>query len=322
MDADAIGLPAGQKAKLPISDIAIRNAVTSVVLDKSSAPEVVNSETGHLAAQILFRATLRKSERVHHFPFDCQWLFIVISLRGERSFLYQYCEVDEHVQLDEWLIHPQVGFSTISKMDHLSNQDTVMCGLLIRRCSQYYVQTIMLMLFVIGSLSFSLYSFEAAQFYNRAQVFLFLCQLMVIFNTYAQAKLPRVSYSTDFDRYSTSCQVLFIVIVYGSVASAAALAWSSCAEDGQVCEAATTIAQAEAHMSALLASLWLAWNFYFSVKAMFTQRLPVLKALNSSVPVTLQCQESPQKAMGYGLAPQWESMVTRETQRATFYSSN
>lgn len=41
-------------------------------------------------------------------------------------------------RLDEWYLCPDPAFSTLTKQDAPSIQDTVMCGLLIRRASRYY----------------------------------------------------------------------------------------------------------------------------------------------------------------------------------------
>lgn len=62
-----------------------RNAVQAEILDRSSAPEVVNPQTGHVAVQILFRATMRMDQQVRHFPFDCQWLAITVSLKDSEA---------------------------------------------------------------------------------------------------------------------------------------------------------------------------------------------------------------------------------------------
>lgn len=198
-----------------------------------------------------------------------------------------------------------------------------MCGLLIRRCSRYYVQTIMSMLFMIGSLSFSIFSFEPFEFYNRVQVFVFLCQLMVIFKIYTSAKLPRVSYSTDFDRYSTSCQLLFIFIVYGSVASASALSWSGCSADPNECQMTDLVRKVEGYALLILVTLWLAWNFYFYMQVFRSQKLPVLEVLTSTVPVKLQEEHANAAlSMSEGLAPPWATFLNSELRRRNMIMSD
>lgn len=225
LDEAAVGLEKGEKAKeLKVPSLAITNAVQAEVLDRSSAPEVVNPATGHVAVQMLFRATLRMDQQVRHFPFDCQWLAVTVSLKEEgcaqnRSFVFQYCEVDEGLSLDEWYLCPDPAFSTLTKQDAPSIQDTVMCGLLIRRASRYYVVNIMLMLGLISSIAFAIYTVNVSLFWERAEVFLGIFPLIVIFKMSAQGKLPRVGYSTKFDRFATACQTLFLVIVMGCMAA-------------------------------------------------------------------------------------------------------
>ncbi|CAE7895994.1 HTR3A, partial [Symbiodinium sp. KB8] len=221
LDESAVGLEKGKKAKeLKVPSLAITNAIQAEVIDRSSAPEVVNPKTGHVAVQMLFRATLRMDQQVRHFPFDCQWLAITVSLKEEgcarnRSFLFQYCEVDEGLSLDEWYICPDPAFSTLTKHDAPSIQDTVMCGLLIRRASRYYVVNIMLMLGLISSVAFAIYTVDVSLFWERAEVFLGIFPLIVVFKMSAQGKLPRVGYSTKFDQFAMACQMLFLIIVMG-----------------------------------------------------------------------------------------------------------
>ncbi|CAK0817586.1 unnamed protein product [Prorocentrum cordatum] len=161
VDVNAVGRPKGQKAKLPVPDITITNAIQSQLLDASSAPEVVNPDTGHLAAQKLYKCTMRMDQEVRHFPFDWQWLAITVSMRDEgefnRPFFFQYCEMEGQLQLDEWHVHDQPAFTTLSKHDAPSSEDTVMCGILIRRQPRYYVVNILFMLGLITSLCFSIY---------------------------------------------------------------------------------------------------------------------------------------------------------------------
>ncbi|CAJ1333676.1 unnamed protein product, partial [Effrenium voratum] len=95
----------------------------------------------------------------------------------------------------------------------------VMCGLLIRRASRYYVVNIMLMLGLISSIAFAIYTVHVSLFWERAEVFLGIFPLIVIFKMSAQAKLPRVGYSTKFDAFATACQMLFLVIVMGCMAA-------------------------------------------------------------------------------------------------------
>jgi len=329
LDEDAIGLPKGKKAKLPVPELAITNSVQSQVLDKSSAPEVVNSDTGHLAVQILYRATLRMDQEVHQFPFDCQWLAITLSLRDEgaersRSFMFQYCEVDGQLQLDEWTVHPKPGFSTLTKHDAPSIQDTVMCGIIIKRCCRYYVVNILGMLCLISSLVFAIYTIDVKDFWARAEVFLGVFPVTVVFKMSAQGKLPRVGYSTNFDLYASSCQILFMVIVLGCMVASLTLNlprwWSACGASEDYDEAVVEIVgKVENYFALGLLLLWLAWNVYFSVQAWRVTRLPPLVALRGhNAQIKLQDDEQLKRCSGKadpnvdGLAPRLSRLATYE----------
>ena len=54
----------------------------------------------------------------------------------------------------------------------------------------------MLMLGLISSVAFSIYAVNVSLFWERAEVFLGIFPLIIIFKMSAQAKLPRVGYST------------------------------------------------------------------------------------------------------------------------------
>jgi len=301
LDKSAIGLPKGKKAKLPVPEIAITNAVMSQVLDRSSAPEVVNPESGHLAAQALYRATLRiEDQEVSLFPFDCQWLVITVSLREgaecNRSFMFQYCEVEGQLKLDEWEVHPQPAFSTLTKHDSPSIQDTVMCGVLIRRCSRYYVVNIMGMLCLISSLAFSIYTVDVWLFWERAEVFLGIFPLIVIFKMSAAGKLPRVGYSTKFDRFANRAQGLFLVIVLwcmtaSLVSSLPTWVWYAPCPAPPYDEAvAAKVQPIETYAMGALLALWLLWNAHFAMSAWKVHALPPLGALRSAFPINLQTE--------------------------------
>ncbi|CAE8681971.1 unnamed protein product, partial [Polarella glacialis] len=296
-DEDAVGLPKGKKAKLPVPAISITNAVTSEVIDRSSAPEVVNSETGHLAAQILYRATLRMDQQVRLFPFDCQWLALTLSLKDDgcgknRSFIYQYCEVDEGLALDEWFICPQPAFANMAKEDSPSIQETVMCGVLIRRCARYYVANILLMLGLISSIAFAVYFLDVALFWERAEVFLGIFPLITIFKMSAQGKLPRVGYSTKFDKYASASQVLFISIVIGCMAASFAAnvpSWlGSCGDTDTSLDSTEMPRIVERYLSWAFLLVWLAWNAHFVFSAWRAQQLEAVKSLQSPVKIKLQ----------------------------------
>eukprot|EP00927_Polykrikos_kofoidii_P037630 TRINITY_DN3182_c0_g1_i1.p1 TRINITY_DN3182_c0_g1~~TRINITY_DN3182_c0_g1_i1.p1 ORF type:complete len:1974 (+),score=294.55 TRINITY_DN3182_c0_g1_i1:155-5923(+) len=288
LDADACGLPKGKKAKLPLPVINIANAVQCKLLDKSSAPEVVDSETGHLAAQMLFCATLKMDQDVHHFPFDCQWLGITVVVReeaGNRSFVYQYCELESQLKLDEWTVHDQPAFVNLSKMETPTLENTVICGVLIRRCSRYYVCNIMSILGLISSLTFGVYLIDVRDFWERAEIFLGIFPLIVIFKLSAQAKLPRVGYSTQFDHYTSSCQCLYICIVLVCLTGS----FSTTVFQGRSKEVFVRYwAEIENYILCVISIVWVFWNLYFALKAFRLQRLPVLQAIRSTVSINLQ----------------------------------
>lgn len=331
LDEAAVGLEKGKKAKeLKVPSLAITNAVQAEVLDRSSAPEVVNPATGHVAVQMLFRATLRMDQQVRHFPFDCQWLAVTVSLKEEgcaqnRSFVFQYCEVDEGLSLDEWYLCPDPAFSTLTKQDAPSIQDTVMCGLLIRRASRYYVVNIMLMLGLISSIAFAIYTVNVSLFWERAEVFLGIFPLIVIFKMSAQGKLPRVGYSTKFDRFATACQTLFLVIVMGCMAASfipnVPTWFRPCNSEGPVVFAGEALLAEVEHICCyVLISMWLAWIVWFTWQARQAQRLDPVENMQSRVPVKLQGrQHAPQgscEASVEGLAPSL-SIVAQEEKKRT-----
>jgi len=301
VDVNAVGRPKGQKAKLPVPDITITNAIQSQLLDASSAPEVVNPDTGHLAAQKLYKCTMRMDQEVRHFPFDWQWLAITVSMRDEgefnRPFFFQYCEMEGQLQLDEWHVHDQPAFTTLSKHDAPSSEDTVMCGILIRRQPRYYVVNILFMLGLITSLCFSIYSLPVTLFWERAEVFLGIFPLIVIFKMSAQGKLPRGGSSTQFDRYAQACTHLFLLIVFEAMlASLAVIAptWAICSEtplaglDGDLVQFVSIM---EKWFWWALCLLWIGWNVRFAAQAWRVRQLGPLQALGSRVPIRLQDEE-------------------------------
>ncbi|CAK0900103.1 unnamed protein product [Prorocentrum cordatum] len=296
LDADAKGLPKGKKAKLPVPDIAVTNAIQSQILDASSAPEVVDPETGHLAAQRLYKCTVRMDQEVRLFPFDWQWLAISVSLRGGgelgRPFFFQYCEVEGQLQLDEWTVHGQPAFATLDRHEAPSLEDTVMCGILIRREARYYVINIMLMLGLITSLCFSVYTVKVQLFWERAEIFLGIFPVIIVFRMSVQGKLPKGGSSTQFDCYANACTILFLVIVFEAMlASFATVApeWvsSTCSQD----DATELISTLEGWFWYLLGTVWIAWNARFAVQSWRFWRLHPLGALGSGVLARTQDSE-------------------------------
>ncbi|CAE7560393.1 CLASP [Symbiodinium natans] len=340
LDENAVGLEKGKKAKeLKVPSLAITNAVQAEVIDRSSAPEVVNPKTGHVAVQMLFRATMRMDQQVRHFPFDCQWLAITVSLKEEgcarnRSFLFQYCEVDDGLSLDEWYVYPDPAFSTLTKHDAPSIQDTVMCGLLIQRASRYYVVNIMLMLGLISSIAFAIYTVDVSLFWERAEVFLGIFPLIVVFKMSAQGKLPRVGYSTKFDHFAMACQMLFLIIVMGCMAASFAsnikLWFHSCQAlpaEVELTEEDLANIDVMRHVEHIcmfvLIGLWMLWIGRFSLIAVRTSQLQPIHGVQSSVSIKLQgASTNGAAAVGAagapveGLAPSL-SVVAEQEKRST-----
>eukprot|EP00931_Biecheleriopsis_adriatica_P049570 TRINITY_DN28684_c0_g1_i1.p1 TRINITY_DN28684_c0_g1~~TRINITY_DN28684_c0_g1_i1.p1 ORF type:complete len:2474 (-),score=444.16 TRINITY_DN28684_c0_g1_i1:69-7490(-) len=295
-DENAIGLPKGKKAKLEVPELSITNAAQFEILDRSKSPEVVCSETGHLAAQILYSTTLKIDKQVHLFPFDCQWLAITISLKDDgtdknRALLFQYCEVDKQLSLDEWFIYPKPAFCSISKKDAPSMQPTVMAGILIRRCARYYVANIMIILGLISSLAFSIYAIDVDFLWGRAEIFLCIFPLIVTFKVSAQGKLPRVSYSTKFDRFVTACQCLFLAIVMGSMFASLCInipIWLSPCSATSDTKVIDTIRLGEQVFFGILLLVWVAWNSGFTWGAYKAQRMEPVAALGKKLRIELQ----------------------------------
>jgi len=324
LDDAAIDLPKGKKAKLPVPEVAITNAIDMQILDKSSAPEVVNPATGHLAVQMLFRATLKIDQEVHNFPFDCQWLAINMSLRDEgiersRTFVFQYCEVDDKLKLDEWEVSKIPAYNTLMKEDAPSIQDTVTCGIIVRRCSRYYVVNVLAMLFLISSGIFTTYTINVEDFWERAEIFVPLFPMTIIFKMVVQTKLPRVGYMTKFDVYAFSCQVLFFVVVFECVVASAVITYlqrlQACLPPFGEEDVVNLVAAVEAWVVRGVMVVWLAWNVYFSVQAIKVQRVEPYEALRKHTP--MQLQEDRPSICGTrvdvsGLSTQMSRMATQE----------
>jgi len=299
LDEDARGLVKGKKCNIPVPDITIANALTSKVLDKSSAPEVVDPQTGHLATQILYQAKLQLDQAVVHFPFDCQWLAITLSLcegAGDRRFLFQYCEIDGQLKFDEWTVLPEPAFSVLARHQTVSIQDTVMCGVLVRRCPRYYVVNIMAMMCLLTLLTFSIYFMDVTLFWERAEVFLGIYPLVVVFKLSAQGKLPKVNYSTKFDRYASDCQFLFHIIIAQCVIFALIIklpVWFAvaCDADGtDDVQWAVTLRGVELYFLTFLLFCWACRNVQFCIRAWGAFHLEPVEALDTRVLVRLQDQ--------------------------------
>jgi hypothetical protein len=248
---------------------------------------------------------------VSFFPFDCQWLMINVSLRegvdSNRSFLYQYCEIEGQLKFDEWAVCPQPAFSCVTKHNAESIQDTVQCGVIIRRCPRYYVVNIITMLCLITLLSFSPIAIisdnSSTEFWMRAEVFLGIFPLIVIFKLSVQARLPRVSYSTWFDKYANWAFRLFMFIVAYAVAGSSVSVVSSWHTDmdcnsllgdddkDQAHEEAEFVRQIELYLAAVLAVLWIGYNIRFAVDALRVQMQHPAEVLQTNAPLRLQTED-------------------------------
>eukprot|EP00933_Yihiella_yeosuensis_P065428 TRINITY_DN69233_c0_g1_i1.p1 TRINITY_DN69233_c0_g1~~TRINITY_DN69233_c0_g1_i1.p1 ORF type:complete len:163 (-),score=29.88 TRINITY_DN69233_c0_g1_i1:75-500(-) len=111
----------------------------------------------------------------------------------------------------------------------------------------------------------------------------------------AQAKLPRVTYSTNFDRFASACQVLFLSIVIGCMAASFTVnvpSWlSPCAVGKKIWSSAGVVRELEDYLNLSMLLLWVSWNARFAWSSWVTQRLEPLRALRSLVAVRLQDTE-------------------------------
>eukprot|EP00746_Dinoflagellata_sp_MGD_P025891 gnl/MRDRNA2_/MRDRNA2_160972_c0_seq1.p1 gnl/MRDRNA2_/MRDRNA2_160972_c0~~gnl/MRDRNA2_/MRDRNA2_160972_c0_seq1.p1 ORF type:complete len:551 (-),score=105.57 gnl/MRDRNA2_/MRDRNA2_160972_c0_seq1:209-1861(-) len=284
LDEAAVGLVERQKvtkeqqANLSIPEITIQNVLDFKVEDQSAAPEVINSESGHVAFQVLYSATLQMEYNMSLFPFDSQMLNIVLQMASskdsDRAFYYQYCEVEEQKGLEEWKVHSNYGESEVT-----DGRPQVTFGVLIQRRSRYYVVNVLLLLFMISSMTFSLYVLRSEDFANRAMIFMAISLTQVTFKLSVENKLPKVAYSTSFDVYAMSCQALLCLTAVGHAVVA------QLAKDDL--DFAHT---AELYLSLAFAGLWVTWNVSF---ALFSWRVKkVVNRPSHSLPHVLQSRGS------------------------------
>jgi len=138
----------------------------------------------------------------------------------------------------------------------------------------------------------------------------------------AQGKLPRVGYSTKFDLYASSCQILFLAIVLGCMMASMALnlpKWlAACNAPDYDLAVIEIVGKVENFFAVGLLVMWLAWNAYFSVQAWRVTRLPPLAVLRSSVPIKLQDDEHLLRCSAQadpdvsGLAPRLSMLAFKE----------
>eukprot|EP00434_Breviolum_minutum_P040970 symbB.v1.2.036432.t1/scaffold5140.1/size30489/3 len=183
----------------------------------------------------------------------------------------------------------------------------------------------MLMLGLISSIAFAIYTVHVSLFWERAEVFLGIFPLIVIFKMSAQAKLPRVGYSTKFDRFATACQTLFLVIVMGCMAmsfiSNVPTWFRSCdSVDTAAFGEQALLAEVEHVCCYILIGFWLSWIIWFSWQARQVQRLDPVANMQSRIPVKLQGRQGAPngstEASVEGLAPSL-SIVAQEEKKRT-----
>eukprot|EP00450_Noctiluca_scintillans_P030704 CAMPEP_0194546224 /NCGR_PEP_ID=MMETSP0253-20130528/90361_1 /TAXON_ID=2966 /ORGANISM="Noctiluca scintillans" /LENGTH=259 /DNA_ID=CAMNT_0039393297 /DNA_START=79 /DNA_END=855 /DNA_ORIENTATION=+ len=217
-------------------------------------------------------------------------------VKRNRSFLFQYCEVEGLLKFDEWEVHPQPAFSTVARHDSVSIEDTVMCGVLIRRCPRYYIVNIMAMLCFLTLLAFAIYLIDVSNFWERAEVFLGIYPLIVIFKLSAQGKLPKVNYSTRFDQYASDCQFLFHLIIAHCMISSLVIkipVWfdQSCNTHLNDEDLATMLRSSEKYVLAFVLVSWASWNARFAQQSWKAFNLEPRDALRTHMPLRLQDDE-------------------------------
>jgi len=260
-------------ARINIPEIMIQNVLEYTIEDKST-PEVVNSENGHVAYQVLYSATLQMEYNMSLFPFDSQWLSVVLSMcapkDSNRTFFFQYCEVETQKGLEEWNVH-----SSFAECDVLDGHAKVSFGVLIQRLSRYYVVNVMVLLCLISSLTFSLYVLETEDFGERAKIFMAISLTQVTFKLSVENKLPKVAYSTSFDQYALSCQALLFTIAVENAIVA------------QIAKHDSLLArQIELLFGFLFAIIWVCWNISFVFLAWRVKR--VQPRTSQALPPTLE----------------------------------
>merc|ERR1712072_1076214 len=127
---------------------------------------------------------------------------------ADRTFFFQYCEVDDQKGgLEEWNVHSSFG-----ECDVLKGHAQATFGVLIQRLSRYYIVNVMTLLFLMSSLSFALFVLNLEDFGERAKIFMAISLTQVTFKLSVENKLPKVAYSTAFDHYAITCQALLFTI--------------------------------------------------------------------------------------------------------------
>lgn len=266
LDNAAVGAATGKAqkdvaSKISIPEITVMNAIDCQCKDKTSSPWVVDGESGHVACSMEYKAIIQVTYDMSFFPFDSQWLTIGILMKNkkdrDRTFHFQFSEVDELRGLDEWQANSTMHETKLSDKGPCMN-----FSVLVQRLSRYYIVNVLLMLCVCSSLTFSLYVIDLEQYAERAKIFMGLSLTLVTFRLTVEKQLPKVSYSTLFDQYALSCQGLLIIIAVGA---------TICCEMGK-----TNMEDAkffEGIMCVAFAAIWILWNTRFAAKAWTVKKL-------------------------------------------------
>jgi hypothetical protein len=216
LDEKAVGQREGSKVEgMQIPEVNLTNAVDYSVLDQSRAAIVVCSDTGHVAYQTLYKATIQMDFDMSLFPFDSQTLLIDVGMRSrkdrDRTFCFQYCEVDSKIRLAEWIVH-----STFGECDQTDRGSRTSLGVLIQRLSWYHIINVVSMLCCITTMLFCFYAIDLTLYHERTKINVSLLLSLVSFKLSVENKLPKVAYSTKFDQYSTSFWFFFYCNIHRS----------------------------------------------------------------------------------------------------------
>eukprot|EP00959_Pyramimonas_sp_CCMP1952_P178065 3721956-Pyramimonas_sp.AAC.1 len=215
------------------------------------------------------------------FPLDMQSLHIQIGSSWDcKSALFSFntdlgCAMDPNA-LDsaEWVLHSprliafDMGWST-KDLPLLSQSTQSITGarysrayiaLTTSRKPMYYIWNVFLMVFILGTLSFTIFSVDVNEPADRLSNMLTLVLALVAFKLVLSQSLPAISYLTILDVYTfASLSVMFFISV-----GAAALPNPNLGED-ELRDADRTLCALAAFLWILvnvmfLSKLWLQWN--------------------------------------------------------------
>eukprot|EP00933_Yihiella_yeosuensis_P071642 TRINITY_DN79867_c0_g1_i2.p1 TRINITY_DN79867_c0_g1~~TRINITY_DN79867_c0_g1_i2.p1 ORF type:complete len:191 (+),score=31.94 TRINITY_DN79867_c0_g1_i2:67-573(+) len=133
----------------------------------------------------------------------------------------------------------------------------------------------------------------------------------------AQGKLPRVGYSTKFDRFTSACQNLFLLIVIGCMTASFTTnipSWlTQCKGDDDI-GVTPIVREVEQWSCIVLLVFWILWNIQFSISAHRAQALLPLDALRSTLQIRIQPADrvSQKHPNLEGLAPKHEDLAMQE----------